>query len=301
MTVDWIALVAARWLNFIAVAGLFGMALFPLYAPEPARRAYLRRPAAQILTISGGVLALVSTFGWAGAALVNMADDGAALWDRGAWSNFLFDTSFGIAWVARCTLAILTMVTIGVTRGRSGFALVALLTAALLISQAWVGHAASLAAPARWGVTLAFAFHVLGAGAWFGGLLSLTIALNDTRIAAASDPRVIEDVLTRFSSVGLAAVLAIVVGGAINSVALGATMPTTFSASDWVGVLVAKLALVTGMLMLACLNRFVLMPRLSEGEKSALPALARSVRTELTLGSLVLILTAALGTLDPSI
>lgn len=300
MTGEWIALVFARWLNFVAVAGLFGMALFPLYVPEAARGAYLAQRTMRSLMIVGGALTLASTFAWAGAALVNMAGDGSALWDRSAWLSFLFDTSFGLAWVARGALAIAIMLTICGTRGRSAFAAVVALSAGLLISQAWVGHVASLAAPARWGVTLAYALHVLGAGAWFGGLLSLAIAMKGPRAIAASERKTAEELLVRFSSVGLAAVAAIIIGGLINMLAHGAFTPEMLFASSWGRALAVKVALVVGMLLLAGANRFILMPRLSRGEASALPTLGRSVLIEQVLGLAVLVLTAALGVLDPS-
>lgn len=192
------------------------------------------------------------------------------------------------------------MLTIVVARGRRGFAAVAALSAGLLVSQAWVGHVASLAAPARWGVALAYALHVLGAGAWLGGLLSIAVAMKDARADTASDRRTAEDVLVRFSSVGLAAVVAIVLGGAINALAHGASSSATFLASDWGRALAVKVALVGGMLLLASVNRFILMPRLSKAEASALSALQRSVLVEQMLGLAVLALTAALGVLDPS-
>ncbi len=297
MTGIWTALVIARWLNFVAVAGLFGMALFPTYAPERTRGAYLAlRPTRRLVTV-GGLLALASTVGWATATLANMAGDSATIWDGEAWRSFLLDTSFGAAWIVRGALA--AMLALVTTRGLGATKTVVALSAALLISQAWIGHAASLAAPLRWGVTIAYALHVLGAGAWFGGLVSLIVALNDSLASATFDRREVQNLLERFSSVGLAAVAAIVLGGAINSLAHGAASPATLLTSDWGRALLVKLALVAGMLILACLNRFILMPQLSRGEEIAIPAIRRSVIAEQTLGLAVLALTAALGGLDP--
>lgn len=296
----WTVLVIARWLNFVAVAGLFGMALFPFYAPARTRRAYLAQPAARALTIAGGIVALVSTAGWAGATLANMAGDSAAIWDAEVWRSFLFDTSFGAAWIMRGVIVLVLALTIVTTKGFRASITVAVLSGGLLISQAWIGHVASIPAPARWGVTVAYALHVVGAGAWFGGLVSLTVVLNGLLASKTIDCREVEDVLTRFSNVGLIAVVAIIGGGAINAIAHGASAPAMALASDWGRALVLKLALVAGMLLLACLNRFVLMPRLSKGESSAASALARSVVMEQVLGLVVLAVTAALGVLDPS-
>jgi putative copper resistance protein D len=296
----WTVLVIARWLNFVAVAGLFGMALFPFYAPATTRRAYLAQPATRALAIAGGILALFSTAGWAGATLANMAGESAAIWDGQAWRSFLFDTSFGAAWIARGAIVLALALTIIVTKRLRASAAVAALSAGLLVSQAWVGHVASLAAPARWGVAVAYALHVIGAGAWFGGLVSLLIVMKGLPASRWIDCRDTEDVLTRFSTVGLVAVVAIIVGGAINTIAHSASAPALVAVSDWGQALVLKLALVAGMLLLACLNRFVLMPRLSKGEATAVPALTRSIVAEQVLGLVVLAATAALGVLDPS-
>lgn len=298
MTGIWTALVIARWLNFVAVAGLFGMALFPIYAPERTRRAYLALVATRRLVTIGALLALASTVGWAAATLANMAGDSETIWDGEAWRRFLFDTSFGDAWIVRGALAAtLGIVTI---RGLGATKTVAALSAALLVSQAWVGHVASLAAPLRLGVTIAYALHVLGAGAWFGGLVSLIVALNGLAGAKASDRHEVQYLLERFSSVGLAAVGAIVLGGAINTLAHGAGSPAILLTSDWGRALLLKLALVSGMLLLACLNRFVLMPQLSRDEETAMPAIRRSVIAEQAFGLAVLAVTAGLGGLDPS-
>jgi putative copper resistance protein D len=294
----WTALVIARWLNFVAVAGLFGMALFPIYAPERTRRAYMALVATRRLVMIGALLALASTVGWAAATLANMAGDSGAIWEGEAWRSFLLDTSFGAAWIARVVLA--AMLAIVTIRGLRPTTTVAALSAALLISQAWVGHVASLAAPLRLGVTVAYALHVLGAGAWFGGLVSLIVALNGLTGTKTSDRHEGQNLLERFSSVGLAAVAAIVLGGAINTFAHGAASPAILLTSDWGRALLVKLALVVGMLLLACLNRFVLMPRLSRGEQAAMPAIRRSVIAEHALGLAVLALTATLGGLDPS-
>ena len=300
MTAEWIALVIARWLNFTAVAGLFGMSLFPLYVPEAGRRAYLARPEGRALLIAVGVLSFVSTLAWAGAALINMAGECSALWDRDAWSSFLFETSFGYAWIVRGTLAVLAMLIVGVTQGRGAFVIIAALAAGLLISQAWVGHVASLAAPTRWGVTFAYAFHILGAGAWFGGLLSLAVTMTALRRLTESDRKIAEDVLANFSSVGFVAVFVILIGGVTNVMAHGAFSFAVLIASGWGRALFIKVALVGAMLALACLNRFILMPRFSEGEGPAFPALCRSLLLEQIIAIAVLAVTATLGVLNPS-
>lgn len=301
MTEDWTALVFARWVNLVSVAGLFGMAVFPLYAPTEARRTFLGQPTICRLFVAGGTIAFVSTFGWAGAALVNMTGDVKALADPDAWLSFLFGTSFGLAWIVRLALAV--ALSLSVFRGERALGAIAALTACLLVSQAWIGHVASLASPARWGVAAAYTLHVLGAGTWFGGILALIILLDGKRIG--EDRRAVVDALERFSVIGLIAVLAILVGGIVNALAiypLSLAMPswTGLFTSAWWQTLVAKIALVAAMLGLAGLNRFVWTPRLASGDSAAYTNLVRSVVIEQFLGVAVLAVTAILGVLDPS-
>jgi len=300
VTGEWLALVVARWLNFTAVAGLMGMALFSVYAPSEGRRAFLAQPATARLFVAGGALALISTLAWAAGALVTMTGDPSSLWEAGDWSAFLFETSFGSAWVARIMLGVLMTTIVVATRGRSAFAVIVALAAGLLFSQAWVGHVASIAVPIRWAITIAYALHVWGAAVWFGGLISLLLVMTDSRRLAPLERKSLEPVLERFSSVGLAAVLAILFGGAINVAAHGIPWPSMLLDSGWGRMLLVKLALVAAMIALACVNRFLLMPRLSRGEASAFPALLRSVVFEQVLAVTVLAVTATLGILDPS-
>lgn len=299
MTGEWAALVIARWLNFAAVAGLFGMTLFPLYVSDEARRAFLERPVARGLMVAGGALALASSVGWASAALVNMAGSWSVLWDKEAWSDFFFATSFGYVWIVRFVLAVTIALTVTAAQSRIKVAALASLSAGLLVSQAWLGHVASLPEREKWCVAAAYVLHVLGAGAWFGGLLSLAIAMTGAR-GSLSARRADEDILARFSGVGFIAVAAIVVGGVVNVVAQNGISIGKLAVADWGQVLAAKLALVSIMLLLACMNRFILMPRWANGEERARRALLRGVLTEQILGLLVLGLTAVLGTLDPA-
>jgi len=294
VTPEWIALVIARWMNFLSTATLFGMALFLFYAPPDSRKIFEASAASRRLLLAGGAIAFISTLGWACAALVDLAGDVGALFDRGAWSSFLFDTSFGVVWMVRGALA--TALAICAARGARAHMLIVALSACLLLSQSWIGHVAALPQPARWGVALAHAAHVLGAGAWLGGLMALIVVLSIFR--PRGDATSTEEVLTRFSTVGLAAVAAILVGGVINVVAQAQI--STIPDSQWGRILGLKLMLVLMMLGLASLNRFVLLPGLSKESHSRTDALFRSIALEQALGVAVLGLTAALGILDPA-
>ena len=294
MTAEWVALIIARWMNFLSVATLFGMALFLFYAPRESRKCLAVSPVSDRLFVAGGALAFISTLAWAGAALVDLAADAGALIDRSAWSSFLFDTSFGVVWMVRGALA--AALALCVARGARARAAIVVLSACMLLSQSWIGHVASLSPPIRWGVALAHGLHVLGAGAWLGGLTALIVVLPAFR--ACGDQESAAALLTRFSSVGIAAVTAILIGGAINVIVH--TQVSALLASEWGRILGLKILLVLAMLALASLNRFFLSPGFSRQGAANFSALFRSVVLEQALGIAVLGLTAALGILDPA-
>lgn len=181
-------------------------------------------------------------------------------------------------------------------RGDRAHALIAAFTACLLFSQTWIGHIAALSAPAGFGVILAYAAHVLAAGAWRGGLTALIVVSPAFR--TCDDRMSASNLLTRFSTVGLVAVVAIIVGGLVNVVARAHMV--TLLTSGWGRTLGVRVVLVLAMLALARLNRLVLTPRLSTDGSSKLDAMIRSVALEQVFGIATLGLTAVLGIPDPA-
>ena len=86
--------------------------------------------------------------------------------------------------------------------------------AALLIDQAWLGHAAE--GSGAWGALMVavYGVHVLAAAAWLGGLPPLLFALRETRGQGDDETRrrTIE-LLLRFSVIAMPAVALIVASG----------------------------------------------------------------------------------------
>lgn len=298
MTTTTVALFTARWLNFVATAGLFGASLFPLYAPAADATCFATIRARRFLFGIAVVVGL-TTVAWAAASLAHMADDIGAIGDWYAWSAFFFETSFGNVWILRIGLSALLLLATLIPPRRPALYAAITLSAGLLVSQAWIGHPAALPSQIRWLVTAGFSLHVLSAGAWIGGLAPLAFALNSVSGDSQQDRRAACHLLERFSIVGLVAVSVILLGGVVNAAAHIANLSSLLS-SSWGHALIIKLALVGVMLGLASLNRFVLMPRLSLGEAKALVSLRRSVAAEQATGLLVLAATAALGMLDPA-
>ncbi|MEA2759832.1 MAG: copper resistance protein [Methylobacteriaceae bacterium] len=291
------ALAAARWIHFASVMLLFGASLFTFYAlpaqtisPEPRRARGVLRVAA--------LLAFVSGLAWAAASLVNITGEIDSLSDRETLAAFLFDTGFGKVWALRLLLLMATLLVAfiagaGLCARNFATALIALLTALLLISQAWIGHPAASTGGERNAIILGYALHVLGAGAWLGGLLPLWLIV---RVRNAHD-RSIDIALRRFSAVGMFAIAIILVGGLINLWARWNSLDALL-ASAWGKVLVAKLLGFIALVTIAIVNRFVLMPRLPmQGSPRA--RLMCNVLAEQAGGLAILAAAAILGILPP--
>ena len=105
-----------------------------------------------------------------------------------AWQTVLFQTGFGRVWQLRFGLiaAAFVLVSLGLAqetlRSTLKFALW-LLAIALLISLAWISHAAAAGAPPLG--LLGDALHLCAAGGWIGGLLPLTVFLADAQASVS--------------------------------------------------------------------------------------------------------------------
>jgi copper resistance protein D len=292
------ALAAARWIHFASVMLIFGGSLFPFYAVPGQTAAPELAPARGVLRLAA-LIAFVSGIAWAGASLVTTTGEADSLFDREALSAFLFETGFGRAWLVR--FAGLLALLIGAFSPRAdlcernfGAVLITVIVALLLVSQAWIGHPAASTGDERNFVIAGYALHVLGAGAWLGGLMPLWLMLRD---ADHARDRAVEFALQRFSAVGMLAILSILAGGFINALARWNSFDLIL-ASAWGKVLMVKAVGFAALLALAFANRFVFMPRLAE--TGALRGkLTRNVAAEQALGLAVVAAAAILGILPP--
>jgi copper transport protein len=145
------------------------------------------------------------------------------------------------------------------------------------------GHAAS--AEPRWLTAPALGFHALAVAFWLGSFLPLRWSLELA-------PRDAATVLRRFSAVATAVVAGLILAGAALAWVqldgdVGALWRTAYG---W--RLLAKLALVAGLLALAAVNRFLLTPGVVDGGRGARSTLRFSLAADLALGLGVLAVTA---------
>jgi len=164
--------------------------------------------------------------------------------------------------------------------------------AALVVSVAWMSHAAARLEGR--GLLLALeGLHQLAAAAWIGGLLHLIV------IALRREPVAPVTLLRRFSTLAMVAV------GTLLAAGIGLTLGYVDSVRGLVGtaygLMVTTKAALLGLLLVFGAVNFFVVRRLPPDETAAPLRLRRYVEVELGLGLTVLFAAAALTSLPPAI
>jgi copper resistance protein D len=145
------------------------------------------------------------------------------------------------------------------------------------------GHVATLSVIAQSAVIV----HVLAMGLWAGSLYPLLRVLHQYELTEVSF------ILHRFSTAGMVIVALLLLSALAMLLELLAS-PTELLDSSYGLTVLVKMLLVYGLLLLATLNRFRFLPRLSES--GGLASLHRSIAGELAIVLLVLLVSAYLST-----
>ena len=309
MLMVYLPLVIARWIHFVCVFVLFGSSFFWLYEGRerssvgPGGLPRTLRATTILLRIAAPVAA-ISGVAWLACILINIARDYGSVVDPEDLRLFFFETPFGKVSILRLALlAIGVVIAFLPWHGRWRFAALTLVSALLLITQAWFGHSVDGKGLYRASMITVYAIHVLATAAWVGGLPPLLFALIEQRRFGPYEARDCTlDVCSRFSLMAMIAVTLVVTSGIANA---GFRVAGSFGKlldSDYGDVLLKKLAVVAAMLAVAYFNRFIAMPRLratfSKGMRP-ITWLRYSVAFDVVLGALVLGASAILGITMP--
>ena len=270
-------LAAARLIHYAAAAGLFGLCLFPLYGER------LRSQRRWAVGLSA--IALTSAAAW---LLLVTASLAGAL-DVESLAIVIGEMPFGRVWSGR--LAIGAALILLLALGRDG-KVPAALAAVFLGSIALTGHTQLRGGTVGVLHTFSDAVHLLGAGAWLGGLIGLALLLRSSSAPAAA--------VGRFSRMAYWAVGALVISGVVNSALLVGRVEA-LATTPYGRLLSLKLLLFLAMLGFAAVNRLSLSPQLAGGEAAAGGRLRRHVLAEQALGLAVLACVAVLGASEPPV
>ena len=303
MTVEE-GLVASRFLHFAALLFVFGSALFPVYAFAAGANHtgasfthWLRS-----WIFAACLLAFVSGATWLLFASASMAGSLTEALSPEMMGTVLLGTAFGKIWSAHLALVAALAIVAGFDKGHRPASL-AILSAVCLASLAGVGHTRAQEGVDFWVHTASDGAHLLAAGAWLGGLVSLLATLRQPDAQAPLEADTIQ-MLLRFSRMGYLAVAVLIATGAINGWYLIGSV-RQMPASLYGQLLIVKLGFFTLMLLLAAMNRFWLAPslRTSTSRKKRAATLSRlrsHIAGEQLLGLLIVAVVSVLGTQDPT-
>ncbi|MFK3840806.1 copper homeostasis membrane protein CopD [Serratia sp. NPDC087055] len=285
--------VLCRFVHFAAVMLMFGTSLFTALLSPQRLSPYLTRDVRPLL-VSCTWLAGLSAVALLAIQAGQMGDGWADTWRLEVWWAVL-GTTFGEVWRWHLGISLLALLSLWLAEPRRT-QLLALLSTLLLVSMAFIGHAAMH--EGILGVLHRFnhALHLLAAGYWFGSLLPLLVCLR-----YLAQPQSRSDAITtliRFSRWGHLAVALVVLTGVINSLIILGSWPLNVD-SPYQRLLLFKTALVALMVMVALANRYAIVPAMSSMPRLAQRGLVLACWTEVGLGAGVLLLVSLFATYAP--
>jgi putative copper resistance protein D len=184
----------------------------------------------------------------------------------------------------------LALIGVGVWRALRPMTLVAAFAGAVVASTsfAWIGHAW---AARNGGLSIALlGIHLAGVALWVGALMPLLV------VGREGDLQRFAGIARRFGEVAVHGVLLLLLAGGLVLTTLLAHVTELWS-TDYGRLMCVKLAGVASLLGAAAWNKLRLTPRLQNHDHRAFQSLVRSIKIEMVLAALILIVTATLTSL----
>jgi copper resistance protein D len=215
----------------------------------------------------------------------SMSGDFAGMFDK-EFAGMILRAGEGRATGIRCVG--LAFAALGLSTSRR-YRMPAMLGAvAAATSFAWIGHVHSLQPDTL--PTLLLCLHLVCAAFWMGALAPLLI------VARGGDAAQTASAAARFGKSALSVVAVLLIAGAALLWMLIADA-STFWSSGYGRLFAVKLITVGLLLGLAALNKLSLTPKLLNGDEAAARIFRRSIKAEMFLGALILLITAAFTTI----
>ncbi len=290
-------LMLCRALHFAASLLIFGILLFQsLIAPKPL--AIALAPKLKRLTITCALVAAITSFFWLVLLATGVSDSPDTAVSIDLLTTVLLDTQFGAVWQWHMGLCLALAVVVSFDRFLpAGLRWPIATTFAMLqiVTLARVGHAVMLSGGLGIANRVTQALHLMAGGCWLGSLVPLVLCLSLRVPALRGD---IATAVRRFSNVGHAAVVLVIVSGFINMDLITGRLdlwPRTLYQS----LLDVKILVVAAMVGLAIINRYWLVPRLRE-DAAALEVIRRISVAVFALGLAAVSLVSVFGMLSPT-
>jgi putative copper resistance protein D len=233
---------------------------------------------------------------------VNISETPNGASDFAALASLITTTQYGRVWLARMIVVLLLAVLLFVrARARNPSAKVdavsAILTAVLLCTIAFAGHASAADGSAFIFQVSVDALHLLATGLWLGGLMPLLMLLRQCRRSSdVTSQRIASLAARRFSNLALGSVSLLIASGLYNAWNLVGGFAPLFGTAygKW---LLFKLGLLLPLLLLGAINR----SRLRREAIGATPhTLERNVLVEIVLGLAILLIVGFMGVTPPA-
>ncbi|WP_434524550.1 copper homeostasis membrane protein CopD [Photorhabdus asymbiotica] len=286
-----------RFAHFVAVMLMFGLSIFTVML-IPARLSVLIDARLRLGIIISTIVALITVIGWLVIQAGLMGDGWQDTYDLEVWLAVL-RTNFGKVWQWQILISIVTTGLLFINNQKTRNILMLIGSAILLSCHAFIGHAVIHDGALGILHQINQVIHLLSAGYWFGGLWPFLLCLQLLRmrneLAVGLDRQVMISMM-RFSTYGHIAVILIIVTGIISSLILLPGWPE-YSGTEYQSMLWLKIVLVAAMVMLALINRYILVPKLRQPGRYQLLIINSWI--EIIFGALALLCVAIFATYQP--
>ncbi|OTA20739.1 copper resistance protein CopD [Xenorhabdus beddingii] len=291
--------VFCRFSHFIVVMLMFGLSLFTvMLSSDHFSRLMGERLKVGILIST--VLAFITSIVWFTVQAGLMGDGWHDVYVPDVWRAVLA-TSFGQVWQWQLLAAAFAVIGLFLSSTQTRNLLLLGCSVILLSSHAFIGHAAMHEGNLGLLLQANQVIHLLSAGYWFGGLWPFLLCLQllrlkkiPMRLKKTSELNLYRDntdtingtcagnvgsseniaaniyaesvaAMRKFSLYGHFAVFLVIVTGIVSSVILIPGWPAFNRAiSEYQSMLWLKIVLVMGMVLLALINRYILVPKLKQ-------------------------------------
>ena len=227
------------------------------------------------------------------------------VWNPQAWLDFLQKTRIGLIWTLRTASAFAVLVIVLYVRISSPAQWCYVICASASALTLALGSLASHSAAEEQAVlaTVAYALHLIIASVWFGGLPGVILVASTTTIGSPDDRSRAGEVLSRFSTLAVPAMIAVILSGLVVANRMIDTNYAGLVATTYGWLLITKLTLLVIILFIASRAKSVWVPSLRQSPDTAEAGgrkLRAWVRIEFVLAILLVIVATLLASAVPA-